>query len=49
MMIVKKIREEFDNLRENLEKRLGVVIPQKVFETHFMDTYDFLEKAQKER
>lgn len=49
MMTVRKIREEFDNLKDDLEKRLGVFVPQKVFETHFMKTYDFLDLAQKER
>ena len=49
MMIVKKIREQFDDLKFDLEKRLGVFIPQKVFESHFMKTYDFLKHTQNER
>ena len=48
-MIVKKIRDNFDNLKQDLENRLGISIPQKVFETHFMNTFDFLKQTQKER
>ena len=37
------------NLKLDLENRLGINIPQKVFEVHFMNIHDFLEQTQKER